>query len=42
LSVHALSRAAFRVIYDLNKPDDEYRALVEQTIRYVGVRRQII
>ena len=29
LSVHALSHAAFRVIYDLHKPIDEYRAIVE-------------
>jgi hypothetical protein len=36
LSVHALSRAAFRVIYDLHKPADEYRAIVEQTIKYLG------
>jgi hypothetical protein len=34
LAVHALSRAAFRVLYDLQPADD--KKLITQTIRYLG------
>jgi hypothetical protein len=36
LAVHALSRAAFRVLYDLQPADDEHKELITQTIRYLG------
>jgi hypothetical protein len=36
LAVHALSRAAFRVLYDLQPADDDYKKLITQTIRYLG------
>lgn len=36
LSVHALSRAAFRVIYDLHPSGDRFRRLVDDTIKYLG------
>jgi hypothetical protein len=36
LAVHALSRAAFRVLYDLHPSDDGHKALVTRTIDYLG------
>ena len=36
IAVHALSRAAFRVLYDLHPADDDYKKLVTQTIQYLG------
>jgi hypothetical protein len=36
LAVHALSRAAFRLLYDLQPTDDDHKELITQTIRYLG------
>jgi hypothetical protein len=36
LVVHALSRAAFRVFFDLQPARDDYKQLVERTISYLG------
>jgi hypothetical protein len=36
LAVHTLSRAAFRVLYDLHPADDTYKELITQTIGYLG------
>jgi hypothetical protein len=36
LAVHALSRAAFRVLYVLQPADDDYKKLITQTMRYLG------
>ena len=36
LSVHALSRAAFRVIYALHPSGDRFKSLVDDTIKYLG------
>jgi hypothetical protein len=37
LAVHALSRAAFRVLYDLQSADDDHKEqIITQTFRYLG------
>lgn len=36
LAVHALSRASFRVIFDLHPEGDRYKAVVNDTINYLG------
>jgi hypothetical protein len=36
LPVHALSRAAFRVLYDLQPAGDNHTQLIMQTIQYLG------
>jgi hypothetical protein len=36
VAVHALSRAAFRVLYDLQPAHDDHKELITQTIRYLG------
>jgi hypothetical protein len=36
LAVHALSRAAFRVLYDLQPANDNHKELVTKTIQYLG------
>jgi hypothetical protein len=36
LAVHALSRAAFRVLFDLQSPGDNHKELIERTIQYLG------
>jgi hypothetical protein len=36
LAVHGLSRAAFRLLYDLHPANDDYKELVTRTIQYLG------